>query len=111
MRLGAPRLSVLEILGRAQDAQRHHKIKFSLAAKPTQDLFQAFDTLIDVGVLAKVGGLGPAHGHGGVRRYECTLRYLEGASLVSLKAVPRRACTYAELSRRARLGTGVAFLL
>jgi hypothetical protein len=109
MKAGAPRLNVVDMLARAQDAQRHNRTKFSFIAKPTQDLFQAFDVLIAAGVLTKVGGLGPVRW--GVRRFECTLRYLEGSRLTSLKSTPHRACSYAEVGRRAREGSGAVLLL
>ena len=100
------------LLRRAQDAQRHHHLTFSFVAAPSQDLTRALRLLVRLGLVAHVRATAPQGvGPRALRHVTCTLRYWEGEPLVGVMATPMRVCSYHDLSRRAKLGTGVVLML
>lgn len=111
MRTKAPGISALTILGRAQDAQRCHRISFTFVARPTQDLVRALAALTRLGVLNRAGAERPGGAPTDGLRFVCTLRYTEGRPLVSVATTPRRRCGYHDLLKRCRLGHGAGALL
>ena len=100
------------ILRRAQDAQRHHHLTFSFVAVPSRDLTRALRLLVRLGLVAHVRAMAP-RGVGPLapRHVTCTLRYWEGEPLVGVMATPMRICSYHDLTRRTKLGTGLVLLL
>jgi hypothetical protein len=100
------------LLRRAQDAQRHHHLTFTFVAAPSSDLTRALRLLVRLGLVAHVRAATPRGGGPRVPRpITCTLRYWEGEPLVGVMSTPMRICSYHDLARRAKLGTGAALLL
>lgn len=100
------------LLRRAQDAQRHRYLTFTFVAAPSQDLARALRLLVRLGLVAHVRAAVPyGGGASSPRPVTCTLRYWEGEPLVGVVTTPMRLCSYHDLTRRVKLGTGVVLLV